>query len=272
LISFWHTRISAVKAGLKAILLNRIGDCAFIGGMSFLYLLFRSLDFSIVFSLMPLITAKVYVIAGYSIAYTEIISLFFFLAAVGKSAQLGLHSWLPEAMEGPTPVSALIHAATLVTAGIFVIIRCSPIFEFSFITLQLILLIGGLTCIFGATVACAQNDIKKIIAFSTTSQLGYMFFACGLSAYDVALFHLVNHGYFKALLFLSAGAIIKYVGHDQDLRRMGSVLHFMPFIYSSFLAGVFALIGFPFLAGYYSKEIIIQVAFSSFSFNSFFVY
>ncbi len=175
-------------------------------------------------------------------------------------------------MEGPTPVSALIHAATLVTAGIFLIIRCSPIIEFAPFTLNFILIIGGLTCIFGSTVACAQNDLKRIIAFSTTSQLGYMFFACGLSSYNVALFHLLNHGFFKALLFLCAGGIIFALSHEQDIRKLGGLITFLPFIYSSFLISLLALIGFPFLSGFYSKELIIELAFSSYNINSFFIY
>ena len=175
-------------------------------------------------------------------------------------------------MEGPTPVSALIHAATLVTAGIFLIIRCSPLFEFTSFTLNFILFLGGLTCLFGSTVACAQKDIKRIISFSTTSQLGYMFFACGLSSYNVALFHLINHGFFKALLFLCAGAIIYTSYHEQDIRKLGCFIVFLPFVYSCFLVSFLALIGFPFMSGFYSKELIIELAFSSYTFNTFFTY
>jgi len=175
-------------------------------------------------------------------------------------------------MEGPTPVSALIHAATLVTAGIFLIIRCSPIFEYAPCVLNFILIIGGITCLFGSTVACAQNDLKRIIAYSTTSQLGYMFFSCGLSAYNVALFHLLNHGFFKALLFLCAGGIIHIITHEQDVRKFGGLIHFLPFIYSVFLIGFLTLIGFPFLSGFFSKELIIEVAFVSYNINSFFIY
>jgi NADH:ubiquinone oxidoreductase subunit 5 (subunit L)/multisubunit Na+/H+ antiporter MnhA subunit len=221
--------------------------------MSLLFFLFKSVDFSVIFALFPLISNKTITILGCSAPYGELIGLFLVIGGVGKSAQLGLHGWLPEAMEGPTPVSALIHAATLVTAGVFLIIRCSPIFEFTTIIMSVILLLGGLTCLFGASVACAQNDIKKIIAYSTTSQLGYMFFACGLSSYDAAIFHLLNHGFFKALLFLSAGSIIYYIGHEQDIRKYGSLIGHVPFIYSCFLIGVLALIGFPFLSGFYSK-------------------
>jgi NADH:ubiquinone oxidoreductase subunit 5 (subunit L)/multisubunit Na+/H+ antiporter MnhA subunit len=175
-------------------------------------------------------------------------------------------------MEGPTPVSALIHAATLVTAGIFLIIRCSPLIEYAPFSLNFILILGGLTCLFGSTVACAQNDLKRIIAFSTTSQLGYMFFACGLSAYNVALFHLFNHGFFKALLFLCAGGIIFAISHEQDVRKFGNLIRFLPFIYSAFVISLLALIGFPFLSGFYSKELIIEMAYYSYSINSFFIY
>jgi NADH:ubiquinone oxidoreductase subunit 5 (subunit L)/multisubunit Na+/H+ antiporter MnhA subunit len=175
-------------------------------------------------------------------------------------------------MEGPTPVSALIHAATLVTAGVFLIIRSSFIFEYSPFVLNLILFLGGLTAVFGSTVSCGQNDIKRIIAFSTTSQLGYMFFACGLSSYNIALFHLINHGFFKALLFLCAGTVIFLMSHEQDIRKYGSLVRFTPFLYSAFLIGNLALTGFPFLAGFYSKEIIIEVAFGYFNINSYFIY
>ena len=272
LINFWHTRLSATKAALKAIILNRIGDSAFIASVSFLFFLFKSCDFSIIFSLIPFVTGLSFKVLVYNFYYVELISLLFVIGSVGKSAQLGLHGWLPEAMEGPTPVSALIHAATLVTAGVFLIIRCSPIIEHTSFTLNVILFIGGLTCLFGSTVACAQNDLKRIIAFSTTSQLGYMFFACGLSAYNVALFHLLNHGFFKALLFLCAGSIIFTFSHEQDIRKLGGLITFVPFVYSAFLISFLALIGFPFLSGFYSKELLIELSFSSYNINSFFIY
>jgi len=272
LISFWHTRISATKAALKAIVLNRIGDSAFIAGCAFVFCIFKSLDFNVVFLLVPFLSNHKIEFLSYSIPSVEIISILFVIGAIGKSAQLGLHGWLPEAMEGPTPVSALIHAATLVTAGIFLIIRCSALIEYAPFTLNLILFLGGLTCIFGSTIACTQNDLKRIIAFSTTSQLGYMFFACGLSSYNVALFHLFNHGFFKALLFLCAGAIIFSISHEQDVRKLGGLLSILPFIYSSFLISLLALVGFPFLSGFYSKELIIELAYSSYSLNSFFIY
>lgn len=272
LISFWQTRIAATKSALKAIVLNRLGDASFIAAVSLLFLIFKSVDFAVIFQLVPFVAHSYFSFLIFNFSYLEVISILLVIAAVGKSAQLGLHGWLPEAMEGPTPVSALIHAATLVTAGVFLIIRCSPILEYAPSTLNFILIIGGLTCVFGSTVACAQNDIKRIIAFSTTSQLGYMFFCCGLSAYNVALFHLLNHGFFKALLFLGAGAIIFSISHQQDTRKFGGLIVFLPFIYSSFLISLLALIGFPFLSGFYSKELIIELSFSAFNLNSFFIF
>lgn len=271
LISFWHTRISATKSALKAIILNRVGDSAYIAAVAFIFLIFKTLDFSVIFALSPIVSDLHFLILNTRISYLETISILLVIGAIGKSAQLGLHGWLPEAMEGPTPVSALIHAATLVTAGIFLIIRCSAIIEYAPFTLNIILILGGLTCVFGSMVACAQNDIKRIIAFSTTSQLGYMFFACGLSAYNVALFHLLNHGFFKALLFLCAGAVIHSIYHEQDIRKLGGLIIFIPFVYSSFLISLLALIGFPFLSGFFSKEIIIELSFTTYTLNSFFI-
>lgn len=191
---------------------------------------------------------------------------------MGKSAQLGLHTWLPDAMEGPTPVSALIHAATMVTAGIFLIIRCSPLFEFAPTALLCVTIIGVLTAFFAATVGIVQNDIKKVIAFSTSSQLGYMTFICGLSAYDVSLFHLVNHAFFKALLFLSAGSVIHALSGEQDMRKFGGLGKLLPYTYSMFLVGSLALAGTPFLSGFYSKDLILEVAFSKYVSEGFFAY
>jgi NADH-ubiquinone oxidoreductase chain 5 len=191
---------------------------------------------------------------------------------MGKSAQIGLHTWLPDAMEGPTPVSALIHAATLVTAGVFLIIRCSPLFEFAQNTLIFITFIGGLTAFFAATVAVSQDDIKKVIAYSTCSQLGYMVFICGLSEYSLSMFHLVNHAFFKALLFLAAGAVIHSISGEQDLRRFGKLTKFIPFTYSLMLLGFLALSGFPFLSGFYSKDLILEMSFSKHLMSSTFSY
>jgi len=188
--------------------------------------------------------------------------LFLFLGAMGKSAQLGLHVWLPDAMEGPTPVSALIHAATMVTAGVFLITRCSFLFELSPFVLNIIVVVGSLTAFFASTTGLFQNDIKKVIAYSTCSQLGYMFFACGLSCYEVGIFYLFNHAFFKALLFLGAGSIIHAIGNEQDLRKMGGLKKILPFSYSIMLIGSLALTGFPFLSGFYSKDVILEAAFS----------
>ena len=197
---------------------------------------------------------------------------FIFLGAIGKSAQIGLHTWLPDAMEGPTPVSALIHAATMVTAGVFVLIRMSPILEYSTNILFLVSLFGGLTAFFAGTVGLVQYDIKKVIAYSTCSQLGYMFFSCGLSNYSVGLFHLFNHGFFKALLFLGAGSVIHAVLDEQDMRRMGGLVKILPLTYTAILIGSLALLGFPFLTGFYSKDVILEVVYSKFSISSYFIY
>jgi NADH-ubiquinone oxidoreductase chain 5 len=200
------------------------------------------------------------------------ICIFLFIGSIGKSAQIGLHVWLPDAMEGPTPVSALIHAATLVTAGVYLIIRCSPIFEFASLTLVFIMIIGGITSFFAATIAIVQYDIKKIIAYSTCSQLGYMVFICGLSEYNVSLFHLINHAFFKALLFLTAGSIIHAMCGEQDLRQFGSLINILPYSYSMMLIGCFALAGIPFLSGFYSKDLILEMTIVNYSIKSIFIY
>ena len=202
----------------------------------------------------------------------DLICIFMFLGAMGKSAQLGLHVWLPDAMEGPTPVSALIHAATMVTAGVFLLIRNSFFFEYSFVSSQLIVVIGSLTAFFAATTGLFQNDLKKIIAYSTCSQLGYMVFACGLSSYETALFHLSNHAFFKALLFLSAGSVIHAINDEQDIRKMGGLKNLLPFSYAAILIGSLALTGFPFLAGFFSKESILELAYSKYNIMGWFAY
>jgi len=234
---------------------------------------FRSFDFEVVFPLAAFFSIKPYlVLFTFQFSVIDIICLFLFLGVVGKSAQFGLHGWLPEAMEGPTPVSALIHAATLVTAGVFLLVRCSFLFELSKITLFVILLLGGITAIFGASTAFFQNDIKKIIAFSTTSQLGYMVFSCGLSGYDVAMFHLINHAFFKSLLFLSAGSVIHAAFNDQDLRKYGNFTKLLPFSYICMLIGFLGLSGFPFFSGFYSKEVCLEYSFSAFYISGNFLY
>jgi NADH-ubiquinone oxidoreductase chain 5 len=200
------------------------------------------------------------------------VCILLFVGAMGKSAQIGLHTWLPDAMEGPTPVSALIHAATMVTAGVFLLIKCSPLFEYVPNILSYIAFVGAITAFFSSTVGLVQNDIKKVIAYSTCSQLGYMIFACGLSSYHVSLFHLVNHAFFKALLFLSAGALIHSLSNEQDMRKFGSLLSLLPFTYIMFLIGSLSLAGFPFLTGFYSKDVILEWGLTRYVFSGSFSY
>jgi len=272
LINFWFTRIQANKAAIKAMLINRIGDFFLLFAIFCIYTVFDTLNYDIVFSLTPFFKNFYFIFAGLYFSVLDIICFFLFIGAMGKSAQIGLHVWLPDAMEGPTPVSALIHAATMVTAGIFLIIRCSFLFEFAPSVLQLIMYIGALTTFFAASTGLFQNDMKKTIAYSTCSQLGYMIFACGLSTYDVAIFHLSNHAFFKALLFLGAGSIIHAAYNEQDMRKLGGLKTLLPFSYSVILIGSLALIGFPFLTGFYSKDLILEVAFAQQTSFSFFCY
>jgi len=272
LISFWNTRVQANKSALKALIINRIGDFGFLCGSLLLFYFFRSFDFAIVFVLAPYFNKVMFSFLCFKLKCLDIIGFFLFLGSMGKSAQIGLHTWLPDAMEGPTPVSALIHAATLVTAGVFLIIRCSPFFEFTQTTLTFIMFIGGITAFFSATIAITQDDIKKVIAYSTCSQLGYMIFSCGLSEYNLSMFHLINHAFFKALLFLSAGSVIHSMSGEQDIRRFGRLIKFIPFTYSMMLLGFLALAGFPFLSGFYSKDLILEISFSKHSVESIFSY
>ena len=272
LISFWNTRVQANKSALKALIVNRIGDFGFLCGSLLIFYFFRSLDFSIIFLLSPYFKNLTFLCLGITYNCLDIISFFLFIGSMGKSAQIGLHTWLPDAMEGPTPVSALIHAATLVTAGVFLIIRCSPLFEFTGATLVFITLCGGITAFFSATVAITQDDIKKVIAYSTCSQLGYMVFICGLSEYTLSMFHLINHAFFKALLFLAAGSVIHSVSGDQDIRRFGELAKLIPFTYSMMILGFLALAGFPFLSGFYSKDLILEISFSKHSIETTFSY
>ena len=265
LINFWFTRIQANKSAIKAMLVNRVGDFFILLALFSIYYVFNSLDYDVVFSLVPLMTMYKISIGNSLFSAIDIICLFLFLGAMGKSAQLGLHTWLPDAMEGPTPVSALIHAATMVTAGVFLLARCSFLFEFSPLVLNFIMLIGASTAFFASTTGLFQNDIKKVIAYSTCSQLGYMVFACGLSSYEVGIFHLSNHAFFKALLFLGAGSVIHAVSDEQDMRKMGGLKNLLPFSYSIMLIGSLALVGFPFLTGFYSKDTILEVAYAKYS-------
>nr|YP_009325894.1 NADH dehydrogenase subunit 5 [Choreocolax polysiphoniae]APC24886.1 NADH dehydrogenase subunit 5 [Choreocolax polysiphoniae] len=260
LINFWFTRLSASKAGCKALILNRIGDLGLIASIIFLLVFLKTLDFNIIFSLTPLLSTFYLTYFSFSIHYLSIISFLLIIGAIGKSAQLGLHTWLPDAMEGPTPVSALLHAATMVTAGVFLIVRFSPLIEFSTNALNFLIVIGSLTAFFAAFTGIFQHDIKKIIAYSTCSQLGYMIFCCGLSCYNISLFHLFNHAFFKALLFLSAGSVIHAIKSEQDIRRMGSLVSFLPLTYIFMLIGSLTLIGFPFFSGFYSKDFILEIA------------
>ena len=222
---------------------------------------FGTINFKEVFDLAPQFLEKNIVFLGFESSLITLICLFLFIGAMGKSAQFLLHTWLPDAMEGPTPVSALIHAATMVTAGVFLVVRCSPLFEYSQTALNLVTIVGMITAIFAASVALVQNDIKKIVAYSTCSQLGYMFFAAGVGAYHVAMFHLFTHAFFKALLFLGAGSVIHAFGDEQDIRKMGGIRKRLPFTYFFMLIGTLALTGFPLLSGFYSKDAIIEFAY-----------
>ena len=256
LINFWLTRIKANKAAIKAMLINRVGDIGLVLAMIKILEEFGALEFSTINSILS--------VSGDNKESVTIICLLLFLGAVGKSAQLGLHTWLPDAMEGPTPVSALIHAATMVTAGVFLIIRSGPLFEGSPLALIIVTILGALTAFFAATTGVVQNDLKKVIAYSTCSQLGYMVMICGLSNYSVSLFHLVNHAFFKALLFLSAGSVIHAVSDEQDMRKMGGLIKSIPLTYTMILIGSLSLMGFPYLTGFYSKDLILELTYDKY--------
>jgi proton-translocating NADH-quinone oxidoreductase chain L len=269
LINFWHTRILANKAAIKAMLMNRIADVFFVFAICLCFFALGSCDYGVIFLYR---TFPPVAIGSFSFSSIDLICLFLLFGAIGKSAQLGFHTWLPDAMEGPTPVSSLLHAATMVTAGVFLVVRCAPLFEASTYILPLLAFFGGLTAFFSAFVALFQWDLKKVIAYSTCSQLGYMFLACGLSFYSVALFHLFNHAFFKALLFLSAGAIIHALGDEQDMRKMGGLGRFLPFTLTAMVFASLAIMGFPFLTGFYSKDLILELLLASFQINGFFLY
>jgi len=261
LIGFWYKKSSANTAAMKAFVVNRIGDFAFAIGIFLIFFYYGTVNYKEVFQLTPSLLQENVFLFGIEFNIITLISLMLFIGAMGKSAQILLHTWLPDAMEGPTPVSALIHAATMVTAGVFLVVRCSPIFEYSQTTLNIITIVGMTTAFFAASVALVQNDIKKIIAYSTCSQLGYMFFAAGIGAYHVAMFHLFTHAFFKALLFLGSGCVIHSFHEEQDIRFMGGVWKKMPFTYILMIIGTLALTGFPFLSGFYSKDAIIEFAY-----------
>lgn len=272
LINFWFTRLQANKAAMKAMIVNRIGDFGLSLAMFAIFFTYKSLDFSTIFAITPYIQNESFVLLNMEINKLNLIAFLLFVGAVGKSAQIGLHTWLPDAMEGPTPVSALIHAATMVTAGVFLIIRCSPIFEYSPTILVIITIIGAVTAFFAATTGLVQNDLKRVIAYSTCSQLGYMIFACGISNYSVSMFHLINHAFFKALLFLSAGAVIHALNDEQDMRKMGGLIQVIPFTYAMMLIGSLSLMGFPFLTGFYSKDVILELAYAKYTISGTFAH
>ncbi|WP_415291116.1 NADH-quinone oxidoreductase subunit L [Candidatus Pelagibacter sp. Uisw_136] len=261
LIGFWYKKDSANAAAIKAFVVNRVGDFGFALGIFLIFYLFGTVNYSEVFEQIPQIVDKELLFLGTHIKAIDLICILLFIGAMGKSAQILLHTWLPDAMEGPTPVSALIHAATMVTAGVFLIVRCSPIFEYSPLTLNIITVVGMTTAFFAATVALVQTDIKKIIAYSTCSQLGYMFFAAGVGAYNVAMFHLFTHAFFKALLFLGSGSVIHSFKDEQDINQMGAVYKKLPYTWILMIIGTLALTGFPFLSGFYSKDAIIEFAY-----------
>jgi len=272
LINFWHTRILANKAAMKAMIVNRIGDFGISLGIIFIFVIFYTFNFSVIFTFVPFFINDNFILFSYEINELNIVIILLFLGVIGKSAQIGLHTWLPDAMEGPTPVSALIHAATMVTAGVFVILRSSPLFEYCNIGLFVITIIGSITTFMAASIGVVQNDLKKVIAYSTCSQLGYMVFACGLSNYSVSLFHLMNHAFFKALLFLSAGSIIHALSDEQDMRKMGGLLKIVPVTYVMILIGSLSLMGFPFLTGFYSKDILLELTYGFYYFSGFLAY
>ena len=261
LIGFWFKKDSANAAAIKAFIVNRVGDFGFALGIFLIFYLFGTVNYNEVFLLIPETLDQEIYFLGINLKSIDLICILLFMGAMGKSAQFLLHTWLPDAMEGPTPVSALIHAATMVTAGVFLVVRCSPIFEYSQIALNIICIVGMTTAFFAATVALVQNDIKKIIAYSTCSQLGYMFFAAGIGAYNVAIFHLFTHAFFKALLFLGAGSVIHSLNNEQDIRKMGGIWRKLPYSWGLMIVGTLALTGFPFFSGFYSKEAIIEFAY-----------
>ena len=262
LVSFWFTRIAANQSSMSAFLTNRVGDCFLTIGMFALIWTFGNLDYSTVFSLAPYIDSNIVTIIGICLL----------IGAMAKSSQIGLHVWLPLAMEGPTPVSALIHAATMVTAGVYLLMRASPLIEYSSTVLILCLWIGSVTTVFSSLIGLFQQDIKKVIAYSTMSQLGMMVIAVGLSSYNVALFHLVNHAFYKGLLFLGAGAVIHAVADNQDFRKYGGLIGFLPLTYSVMLIASLSLVAFPFMTGFYSKDFILESAYGQFNFSSLVVY
>jgi NADH-quinone oxidoreductase subunit L len=265
LIGFWYKKPEACAAAMKAFIVNRVGDIGFALGIACIFMIFGSVQFDTIFADAESHAKETIRFWGHDFLALDVICILLFIGAMGKSAQLGLHTWLPDAMEGPTPVSALIHAATMVTAGVFLVARCSPLFELSHNALVLVTIVGACTAFFAATVGLVQNDIKRVIAYSTCSQLGYMFFACGVGAYSAGIFHLMTHAFFKALLFLGAGSVIHAMSGEQDMRNMGGIWKKIPYTYAFMWIGSLALAGVPFFAGYYSKDMILEAAYASHS-------
>ena len=263
LIGFWYHRPAANAAAIKAFVVNRVGDFGFALGVMGIFLVFGAIDFDTIFDLAGGVAGQSFNFLGAEVDIITTLTVLLFLGAMGKSAQLGLHTWLPDAMEGPTPVSALIHAATMVTAGVFMVVRFSPLFEYAPGTLAFVAVVGATTAIVTASIGLVQNDIKRVIAYSTCSQLGYMFFAIGVSAYSAAIFHLFTHAFFKALLFLGSGAVIHALADEQDMRKMGGLYRHLPITYTVMWIGSLALAGIPFFAGFYSKDIILEAAYAA---------
>ncbi|HVJ78295.1 MAG TPA: NADH-quinone oxidoreductase subunit L [Hyphomicrobium sp.] len=268
LIGFWYKKPAANAAAIKAFVVNRVGDFGFALGIFGLFFVFRTVNFDAIFAAVPGVAGKTFLFAGYDVDILTTLSLLLFMGAMGKSAQFLLHTWLPDAMEGPTPVSALIHAATMVTAGVFMVARLSPIFELAPHALAFVTLIGAITAFFAATVALVQNDIKRVVAYSTCSQLGYMFVACGVGAYGAGIFHLFTHAFFKALLFLGSGSVIHAMHHEQDMRAMGGLRKKIPWTFAAMVIGTLSItgVGIPHLtgfSGFYSKDAIIEAAYAA---------
>ncbi len=263
LIGYWYQKPAANAAAIKAFIVNRVGDLGFAVGIALTYFVFHTVSFDGIFAAVGAHKGDAYTLFGVSYPALEVIAILLFIGAMGKSAQIFLHTWLADAMEGPTPVSALIHAATMVAAGVFLVARMSPLLNSAPVALEVVTVIGATTALFAGTVGCVQNDIKRVIAYSTCSQLGYMFLAAGLGAYPVAMFHLINHAFFKALLFLAAGSVIHALSGEQDLRLMGGLMRKLPFTWVAMLAGALALAGIPPFSGYFSKDAILGAAFAS---------
>lgn len=272
LIGFWFKKPSANAAAMKAFIVNRVADLGLLLAIFTVFFTVGSLEYNEIFAQMETLHTEYFNFLGFDVHLVSLIAILLFIGAMGKSAQLGFHTWLPDAMEGPTPVSALIHAATMVTAGVFLVARMSPLFEFSPSVLEIVTWVGGLTAIFAATIGMTQHDIKRVIAYSTCSQLGYMFFACGIGAYPAAIFHLTTHAFFKALLFLGAGSVIHGVADEQDMRKMGGLKFALPVTYFIMLIGSLALMGVPPFAGFFSKDLILESAFMSGTSSGYWMY